>query len=728
MDLVYHIQLRGGPTLLLRPMESSSSELKALLSAYYGKGECIGIQYQDTAYTLSAVAARPDSIYSLDNLRPIFAVTSSNSNSSGSSSSSNSNNIPVDRDDADIFIRELGQIGLLSSREVQTLIPLKDSEFVKAALEVYDVEKDLDDLVDTLQRIVAIRSPPQRSIQQQQQPTTSTSTSTRSDPIIKKLQSTTLHLREFPTDQVEEIIITLSHDYNPPSLNREEALVLAGLVPKQHPLLQAAYEGFNISGDVGTLSEHLKAVARHFGLSQAITDSYQRALILDAFEVGEPRIWGAWDVYVDEHDILDFADTLARCLKRMAPPPSTKASNQQSSSKPNTNSTSTAVGTYKHGAAGTDEKTVARRLVINLHSNNRINDENGAKLMAMVDAGAIRVIDAAAEWLSSKKTDEDAERFASKMLSLIETPTTSSRSSGGDSRRRRGNKKNQPQDWTSDDVVDEALVDEIYSFVAHLVDKDMLTENEGLQLENLIGNRDVRILAAFDAYGADTNLNELVDSLQRIALLAVQDEDNSSNLPNNNKQQQQQQNANDDDDEENADDEQEEMEMVQGKDDGYISSGEDEILDFGKTLYDEMFNDLELNRQQLQALKAGYLAKDPLVYGPLDEFVQTQNIEKLKEDLKIAAKRLADGPLLAAAAEAAQGNNNNSTSTKQQEEQQTGSSNNKKHDPLEEMIEEGLITKAQASKIPPALLKEAKTYYDMTGDELSFHETILRIV
>jgi len=569
MGTEYQLRINGA-MLLLREHESSAEELSSLLTARFGASEAgaskaVALEDATTSviFPLNVVAARPDLPALSEKLLVLFSWTS-----------------------LTILLKSLCDNGLLSEQEVRTLIPLSEDPFVTAAFEVYRAEGDESDLVDTLQRIVAIRlgGAHVSSKSNSQQPSSvamdhqvnqnKVFPNLSGNELLEQLTAA-LRLQEFPAQEVK----VLSEAFvGNGKLNSDEHAVLIQLINKQLPHLQAAYEIYLEESDQTALLSSLKRVARHFGMERVVRGLEHSRALLDAFASGNPMVCGAWDVYVDEHNEDDFRDTLTRCVPRLIPTKSTITS----STKPS------------------DEKSALRRFVIWLHSEGKITTEQGQRLMSIVDSGSAEAERAMTAYLKSDRSETAGGNLMNAVFSLIDDgiPLTSS-AQGEDEFEDR-------YDEAGDGEMDDELRDHIVSFL------DDLAESQGLlskacceKLKALVDSRDQRLLAAFDLFNEENDLDDLVDTLQRLAekVVLVTAEDDNGN----------------DGDEEFFDDE--------------------EDLTFHSLF--EVISDMGLTMPQLELIRDAMEIHDPDMEDIIDRFSEAGNDESFREDLVEFCQRLA---------------------------------------------------------------------------------------
>jgi hypothetical protein len=278
----------------------------------------------------------------------------------------------------------------------------------------------VDDLVDTLQRIVVIKIAKQRA-------------AAPASAAMDALQQ----LEEFPT---KELIETVRGCLAQDSINSDDTLVLLQLVEKKHPFLELGYKDYVGDGDWDRLADAMANVARRFGFARVCKSQLgdKAEEILGLFrDAHDPRAWAAWDVFVDEGDEADFADTLRHCARPL----------------PNL------------GARASEAKDVLRRLVIALHVEQRVDDVQGQALRELVESGSPECVALAQAYLSGRKSPTDAAALADGVLKVLSAQ-------------------------------DELLALRMRDFCEHTME----SKQEVDKLLGLIDARDERVLEAFDSF------------------------------------------------------------------------------------------------------------------------------------------------------------------------------------------------------------------------------------
>ena len=597
----------NGATLVLHENGSTAEELSNLLTARFGASEAsasraVALEDATTAlvFPLNVVAARPDFAAQSERLLVLFSWTPET-----------------------ILLQELRQKGLLTDQEVRTLTPLTEDPYVTAAFEVFREEGDESDLVDTLQRIVAIRvGGPQKPVGASSASTSGQSPSKQnlnkaranSDDRMQTLSgnalleqlTAALKLEAFPQAELRKLAGSLRSSGK---LNRDEEAVVIQLINKELPHLQAAYEIYMEEKDENAFVHSLKRVARHFGVERVVRGQPYARAILDAFAENNPMVCGAWDVYVDEHNEDDFRDTLMRCYQRLDGVLS-------SSSKHAQNSSGAMDKVYSDRPS--EEKSALRRFVLWLHTQNRISTEEGQQLMARVDAGAPSAEKAMKRYLASERLETDGDRLMKVVMSLLygngeEDAGTSEddeeeeayviEEKGEDDDDEREIRRGLEDTYGENPEEDEALRETIILFLEDLCEnKQVLTRRNVERLTALVDAGDQRLLAAFDLFNDERDLDDLVDTLQRLAeKVVIVGEDEEDDGPD----------TQDDEDDDGEDD--------------------DDVYDF-KSLFN-IIAKMGLNLSQLEMIRDGMEMKHPGMEEAIDNFAQTGDQEAFKNDL-----------------------------------------------------------------------------------------------
>jgi len=412
--------------LRLRPFETAPNELSRLLTAQFGGGQtepAVALVVDDVVFPLITACARPDVLAQYQSPFSILFSTS-----------------PIS-----VLLAELQAAGKLKPEERALLDAMREDAFVQAAVEVYRAEGDVDDLVDTLQRIAVIKTVKQRAAAEE------------------------AGNEAYPTDGLRD---TVRGSLAQNALGSDDATALLELIAKEHPLLRAAYKDYTGDGDWDKLVKSAARIGSQLGYQRSVLAAFGRdddgERVLELFRMRDPRVWAAWDVFVDEGDEADFVDTLRRCVGQHE---------QQSQAAPS-------------GTRATDAKDVLRRLVVGLHKEGRVDDQRGPALRELIEAGSQECNALANAYLSSAKTPADADRLADGVLAVL-------------------------------DAQDELLSDKMREFVVAKLGEDV----ERDKILGLIEARDERVLEAFEAFyhvmasggSQDEGEQVLVDQLEALA-------------------------------------------------------------------------------------------------------------------------------------------------------------------------------------------------------------------
>jgi hypothetical protein len=247
-------------------------------------------------------------------------------------------------------------------------------------------------------------------------------------------------------------------------------------------------------------------MAKYFGIERVVRNLPSSRLILDAFASHNPMVCGAWDVYVDEHNVEDFKDTLVRCASRLQP-----ASPSQEKKKKNSTSNDS------QPSGPSEEKVALRRCIIWLHAEGKIDSETGYQLMSRVDAGSLKAENAMRVFLNSVGEEADKDKLFNSILSLIQDDTKEQDDTSGED----AEAKNEDAEY--DEA--KALKESISLFLRDLYGDGKLTKENYLNLLILVEQEDDRLLAAFDLFNDERDLEDLIDTLQRLSSRAIMGEE-----------------------------------------------------------------------------------------------------------------------------------------------------------------------------------------------------------
>jgi len=485
----YHLRVNGA-TVVLHENGSSAEELSGLLTARFGASEAsnsraVALEDASTAlvFPLNVVAVRPDFVCQSEKLQVLFSWTPET-----------------------ILLGSLKDKGLLSEQEVRTLTPLVQDPYVTAAFEVFREEGDESDLVDTLQRIVAIRlggSQKPNTPSNRQAADSSDEPKLTGNALLEQLTAA-LKLEKFPQRELKELCSSMR---SKGKLNGDEEAVLIQLINKELPHLQAAYEIYLEESDENALLSSLKRVARHFGLERVVRGQSYARVVLDAFAAGNPMVCGAWDVYVDEHNEDDFRDTLSRCYVRLNGNSVNTADYAHEEEDEEEDATS-----HLYTNKPSEEKSALRRFILWLHTQGRITAEQGQALMSKVDAGSPVAEEAMRKYLASGRYEPDGDEMLAKVMSILDEDD------GTGEEEEQPIRKGLEDTYGDNPEEDEALRESITLFLDDLCEGKHLLERSSVEkLKTLVDAGDQRLLAAFDLFNEERDLEDLVDTLQRLA-------------------------------------------------------------------------------------------------------------------------------------------------------------------------------------------------------------------
>mmetsp|Transcript_6150 Transcript_6150/g.10526 ORF Transcript_6150/g.10526 Transcript_6150/m.10526 type:complete len:766 (+) Transcript_6150:3304-5601(+) len=423
-------------------------------------------------------------------------------------------------------------------------------ERLMAAMQLFSEDEDWDELRDTLQRVAELELSEQLDAESDDDETDD----------YDDLDYDEEDEEEFDDDEFDELDKTLSLQVvaalcKRNLLSKNEALVVKRLVDLNNPLIQAAMEVFEQQGDEDDFADTLSRVAEFHGLDRIVLamlqheyisreeaaillrlfrdpnshvtkvwkayaihrnqrvladqlltvlicmnkkrfllqmnarevfDAPETSILLDLLKKQDPALMAIFEVLVDDGDLSDTIDSLKRlCLVR-------------SGLKQDDVTETIARMPSTLGEEGTQALDIVRALAVN----GTLSEVQYLILTSLIGKQDERVMAA----YEAYAVDNDMDDFVDTLKHVALLGASDSLGSSD---------TNMPGGGTTDGMnSDKAILDTMF----HLVYTGKLAPEEASVLGELVTTRDPRLLASFDVYQIEGDLEDLTDTLQRIAL------------------------------------------------------------------------------------------------------------------------------------------------------------------------------------------------------------------
>jgi hypothetical protein len=347
-------------------------------------------------------------------------------------------------------------------------------EMVVAAWEVFRLEESLDDLMDTLVRVLRLDEEENEAEAEAGLPTAARST-----------------LLEVVSKMVEG-----------GQLEAEGGERLAKLVEEGNPVMHAAFEAFEADHDIAELLDTLQLVASYpakqdesvsaanvsllADLSKkGMLSAEQAAVLTELSRSGNGLLQAAFQVYKMDSNLRELMDTLVRIAQKH----NGAAANSTASSASND-----AVG---------DASVELLELIDALEADDKLSELEALVLKGLVEIRDENVMAAHDIYVADQDVDDliDTLQLIAKRAVRDEDEDENSSLSSED---------------VSDNDVDEDLMDRLGKMKS-LYSRQLLGKDEAKALMELLRKDTPKLMAAFDVYDSIQDEEDLVDTLKRIA-------------------------------------------------------------------------------------------------------------------------------------------------------------------------------------------------------------------
>ena len=424
--------------------------------------------------------------------------------------------------------------------ELRNII-LSENPYVTAAVELYRATEDVEDFVDTLLRIIEHQRrddavTPQEAYDQQQ--TTWQVEEGEGEEEMDSQEGEEHYAAgeaageeniswqaiEGTVRLLDSLMAAKVFDYE--QTKRLSMLLLSDYTSTQQEVMVAAFQLYEQDGDIEEFVDTCTRVLRQLSelnlqhmdayRSVVMTENrfsdYQQALLTTMWNGLEPRIMAAWDVFVYDRNEAELVDTLSRIVShefeieeeleeeveetktgtggtggigggigggRSNPSPTRNLAHKRNYSEIAQDSSTNTL----EGEDPTTYQEVMEQ-VIDLMLVEDVLDHDGAvNLRSLVNEGHA-VVQAAYDAFSH---DEDVDELMDTLLTVVEY----------------GREQH-----------DADNVGELLSFVEHGVAKGRISPEEGADAAWLVESRDPRIMAAYDLYYEEQDVDDLVETIR----------------------------------------------------------------------------------------------------------------------------------------------------------------------------------------------------------------------
>jgi hypothetical protein len=359
-------------------------------------------------------------------------------------------------------MKDAGAVDLSEQRLLQSLAS-DENEYVMAAFEVYENDRDEDELRDTLLRVVRIYTTG---------PTSSAPTTEETAPSAGN--------GSYPSRELLEFVQVLRKEQ---MLTADDARLVRKLIAHRNNLLLAAMEAYQADGDSEELRDTLFRIIKFQQQSEGSSsgsDKFDHVLasmikagylsdaqatrLQDLYRGKHEMVVAAWEVFRLEESLEDLMDTLIRVLRL--------------DEEENENGVADA-------GLPADARDTILEVVSKMVQGGQLTADGGERLASLVEEGN-PVMQAAFE---AFEADHDIDELLDTLQLVAVYPTKTGESA------------------SSNDV----------DLLTDLSKKGLLSNEQTAVLTQLARAEDELLQAAFQVYKMDGNLRELMDTLTRIA-------------------------------------------------------------------------------------------------------------------------------------------------------------------------------------------------------------------
>ena len=417
-------------------------------------------------------------------------------------------------------------------------ILLSGNPYVEAAIELYFATSDSEDFVDTLLRIVrqqgndaGIMSPQDAYDEQQRLQAADDWKDTTGEGEKEDEEE-----EEMTWESIEGTVRLLDSLMSSGVFNYEDTrklsmLLLSDYTSTQQEVLVAAYQLYEQDADVEEFvdtcsrvlsqlskinEEHRHAFSSLLAKNERF-DDYQQALLMTMWNSVEPRVLAAWDVYVYDRAESELVDTLSRIVSHefeidedgndMDLEESEEEDSVRGSVDPDDNMLRTASTQARHkrnfseiqseleelgqeegstsaadGGSATYHMVMAQVLDL-MEVENHLDYHGRDTLIKLIHDGHT-VVEAAYDAFSH---DQDVDELMDTLRTVV--------------------------DYVQNHH-DDVNVRELLDFIEYTVQKGRMAPREGADAANLVEGRDPRVMAAYDVYYEEQDVEDLIDTIR----------------------------------------------------------------------------------------------------------------------------------------------------------------------------------------------------------------------
>ena len=401
-------------------------------------------------------------------------------------------------------------------------IILSDNPYVTAAVELYRATDDFEDFVDTLLRIInhqrggnAVVTPQDVYDEQQKawqveegEGEEEVSNGDNGEEVMDDEEE-----EEMSWEAIEGTVRLLdslmtSKIFTFEETKRLSMLLLSDYISTQQEVLVAAYQLYEHDGDIEEFVDTCQRVLRqlselnqrHLGAYRQIVmeenrfSDYQQALLVTMWNGLEPRVMAAWDVFVYDQNEAELVDTLSRIVSHEfeIEEEEEEETNEAIQAQQLPASSPARNPAHKRNYSQVEQEEPngdttyheVMEQVIDLMLVEQVIDDDGADVLRTLVLEGHTIVAAAYDAFSH---DEDIDELMDTLTTVIEY----------------GKEKHDGEN-----------VVELLHFVEHSVSKGRLTPAEGADAAWLIELRDPRIMAAYDLYYEEQDVDDLIETIR----------------------------------------------------------------------------------------------------------------------------------------------------------------------------------------------------------------------